>query len=338
MLDVYRFVLALFVVQGHLLAGGAPWLAWQAVFSFYVLSGFLMTLVLDQDYGFDSGGIARFAANRALRLFPVYYAVIGLTALHIALIGPLNQLNAAIALPLTTPEWLANAFMAGLVGVDSSQLTERRLAPPAWSLSIELLCYMLLAVYFAKSRARLLFMFAAGAGISGAQIISDINRSDFGFQNHYTVLQAGLLPFAVGGLAYFYRHSRLFVFSSAKLSILVLGLFLNFFIGYWIDFHKYVSGLYVAIALNLALVPVLFAEGSKRKWQVLLGALSYPVFLSHWFFGTLAAVYFPVIPGSFMLFALASIGSILLGLLLHLCIDRPIQKLRSSVKRHPPIP
>jgi peptidoglycan/LPS O-acetylase OafA/YrhL len=338
MLDVYRFVLALCVVQGHLLAWGAPWLAWQAVFSFYVLSGFLMTLVLNQDYGFDAGGIARFAANRALRLFPVYYAVIGLTALQIAFIGPLNQLNGALVLPLTALERFANVFMAGLVGFDSSQVAERRLSPSAWSLSIELFCYMLLAVYFAKSRARLFFMLAVGAGIAAVQSISGINQPEFGFQNHYTVLQAGLAPFAVGGLAYFYRHSRLFVFSRAKLSILGLGFFLNFLIGYWSDFHKCVSGLYVAIALNLVLVPMLFSAGSKRKWQTLLGALSYPVFLSHWFVGTLVAVCLPVIAGSFLHFVLATIGSVLFSLLLHHYIDRPIQRLRAYVKQHSLIP
>ena len=98
MIDVYRFILALCVVQGHLVGRGesAPWLAWQAVFSFYVLSGFLMSLILNQDYGFTASGLARFAFNRWLRLFPVYYAVIGLTALYIAFIGPLDQLNQAI--------------------------------------------------------------------------------------------------------------------------------------------------------------------------------------------------------------------------------------------------
>jgi peptidoglycan/LPS O-acetylase OafA/YrhL len=103
MIDVYRFILAICVVQGHLLGpkAGAPWLAWQAVFSFYVLSGFLMSLVLNQNYGFTSGGLVRFAVNRWLRLFPVYYAVIGLTAFYIMLVGPLNQLNNAITLPST---------------------------------------------------------------------------------------------------------------------------------------------------------------------------------------------------------------------------------------------
>jgi hypothetical protein len=39
MVDAYRFVLALCVVQGHSLVRGSSWLAWQAVFSFYVLTG-----------------------------------------------------------------------------------------------------------------------------------------------------------------------------------------------------------------------------------------------------------------------------------------------------------
>jgi len=334
MLGVYRFALALLVVQGHLLAWGAPWLAWQAVFSFYLLSGFLMTLVLNQDYEFDADGVVRFAANRTLRLFPVYWAVIGLTSLHIAFVGPLDQLNGAMALPLSAAERLANVFMT-LVGFDQSQVTERRLSPSAWSLSIELFCYMLLAVYFGKTRARLFLMLAIGTAVSVVQIISDLDQPDFGFQNHYTVLQAGLIPFAVGGLAYFYRHSRLFAFSSTRLSVLCFFLSLNFLAGYWSDFHKYVAGLYVTVALNMALVPMLFSVESKRKWQTLLGALSYPVFLSHWLVGTLATIYLPIAAGSFLHFLLATLLAIMLSLALHYFIDRPVQKLRTYIKHGP---
>ena len=65
LIDVYRFILALCVMQGHLLGGGEG-LAWQAVFPFYVLSGFLMSLILNQGYGFTAGGLARFAVNHWL--------------------------------------------------------------------------------------------------------------------------------------------------------------------------------------------------------------------------------------------------------------------------------
>jgi peptidoglycan/LPS O-acetylase OafA/YrhL len=127
MIDVYRFILALCVVQGHLVGQGesAPWLAWQAVFSFYVLSGFLMSFILNQDYGFTAGGLVRFAINRWLRLFPIYYAVIGLTALYIAFIGPLNQLNQAITLPSTGTAIFANLSIVTLMGFDFDPVMQR---------------------------------------------------------------------------------------------------------------------------------------------------------------------------------------------------------------------
>jgi peptidoglycan/LPS O-acetylase OafA/YrhL len=153
LIDVYRFILALCVVQGHFLgwARGAPWLAWQAVFSFYVVSGFLMSLVLNQDYGFMPSGLVRFAVNRWLRLFPIYYAVIGLTVLYIAFVGPLSQLNHVMTLPSTGTAIFGNLFIVTLAGFGG--LPEMQsLSPNAWSLAVEIFCYFLLAVFFAKSK------------------------------------------------------------------------------------------------------------------------------------------------------------------------------------------
>jgi peptidoglycan/LPS O-acetylase OafA/YrhL len=340
MIDVYRFILALCVVQGHLLGRGenAPWLAWQAVFSFYVLSGFLMSLILNQDYGFTAGGLVRFAVNRWLRLFPVYYAVIGLTASYIALIGPLNQLNRALSLPSTATAIFANLSIVTLTGFDFAP-EMRRLSPTAWSLAIEIFCYLLLAMYFAKSRSRLLFMLTVGVAITSVQLLTNFDQPDYGFQNHYAVLQAGLIPFALGGLGYFYRSARVFEFSRTKLGLLGLLFLANFVSGYWSDFHKHVSGLYIAAALNVALVPMLFTQPTKYHWQKVLGGLSYPIFLCHWFVATLIAIYVPAIGGkSFMLFAAATAGSLLFSLLLYYGIDRPVQAVRASVKKQGLVP
>jgi peptidoglycan/LPS O-acetylase OafA/YrhL len=335
MIDVYRFILALCVVQGHLLGPsvGVPWLAWQAVFSFYVLSGFLMSLILNQDYGFTAGGLARFAVNRWLRLFPTYYAVIGLTALYIAFIGPLNQLNGAITLPSTATAIFANLSIVTLTGFVSAPEVQR-LSPTTWSLAIEIFCYFLLAVYFAKSRARLLFMLIVGVGVAAVQIFSAFDQPDYGFQNHYSVLQAGLIPFALGGLAYFYRGARLYDFSGSKLALLGALFLANLALGHWSDFHKYVSGLYVVAVLNALLVPMLFTRATKHQWQKILGGLSYPIFVCHWLVGTLIMIYVPAIGGrGIMLFAAGAVGSMLFSLLLYYRVDRPIQALRTSVKR-----
>jgi peptidoglycan/LPS O-acetylase OafA/YrhL len=335
MIDVYRFILALCVVQGHLVGRGesVPWLAWQAVFSFYVLSGFLMSLILNQDYGFTAGGLARFAVNRWLRLFPVYYTVIGLTALYIACIGPLNQLNGAMVLPSTATAVFANLSIVTLTGFDFAPEMQR-LSPTTWSLAIEIFCYALLTVYFAKSRARLLVMLGVGIGVAALQIFVGFDQPQYGFQNHYGVLQAGLIPFALGGLAYFYRGARNYEFSGVKLLVLSLLFLANFALGYWSDFHRYVSGLYVAAVLNVALVPMLFTQTTKHSWQKILGGLSYPIFLCHWVVATLILIYVPAIGGKgFMLFGVATVGSVLFSLLLYYGVDRPIQALRTSIKR-----
>jgi peptidoglycan/LPS O-acetylase OafA/YrhL len=335
MLDVYRFILALCVVQGHL-AGperSLPGLSWQAVFSFYVLSGFLMSLILNQDYGFSASGLARFAVNRWLRLFPIYYAVIVLTALYIAFIGPLTQLNGALTLPSSASAIFANLTIITLTGFSFAPEMQR-LSPTTWSLAIEIFCYFLLAAYFAQSRARLLFMLVVGVVVAAVQIFIDFDQPDYGMQNHYGVLQAGLIPFALGGLAYFYRSARVYQYSGAKLGLLGLLFLANLALGYWSDFHKYVSGLYVVAVLNVLLVPMLFTQTAKHSWQKILGGLSYPIFLCHWFIGTLIVIYVPGIGGrGYALFAVGTVGSVLFSLLLYYGVDRPVQALRTSIKR-----
>lgn len=330
MIDVYRFILALCVLQAHLLADGPLWLAWQAVFSFYVLSGFLMTLILNEDYGFEWSGFFRFAANRALRLLPVYYIVIGLTALYIVFVGPLDQLN-GITLPRDAAGWLENLSVLGLDGF--AHKAGFRLSPTAWSLAVEGFCYGLLGLYFAKSRARLLFMLAIGVVIAAAQIAGALDTPDYGLQGHYPVIQAGFIPFAVGGLACFFRRSRLFAYSHAKFAILCGLLLANFLGGYLSEFHKYVSGLYIVIVLNAALVPMLFGRPATHRWQKALGGIAYPFFLSHWAIGTLIILYIPAITaGSVVHCAVATLATILFSLLMYYGVDRQVQRIRTRIK------
>jgi peptidoglycan/LPS O-acetylase OafA/YrhL len=333
MLDVYRFLLALCVMQAHLLGVGSLWLSWQAVFSFYVLSGFLMTMVLNEAYGFTAEGLARFAANRFLRLYPTYYVVLLLTTLCILVLGPLNELNGSLQMPATLGERLANLAIIGLVGFDHSQINSVRLSPTAWSLSVEIFCYFLLAIYFAASPRRLIVMAIAGGALTLAQIVGALDRPDFGFMNHYRVLQSGLLPFAVGGLCYHWRHLQLFSFSWTKLAILA-GLFIaNGLLGHASAFHQYVAGLYVAIALNALIVPMLFTAGAAAPWQKLVGNLAYPLFISHWLVGTLLALYLPALPKlSLPYFIVASALSIAVALALYVVVDRPVQSLRARVR------
>ena len=66
----------------------APLEGWGAngVDLFFVLSGFLMTLVLTTKYGFDRTGLKAYAFNRFMRIFPLYWlaAIMGLLTLAAA--------------------------------------------------------------------------------------------------------------------------------------------------------------------------------------------------------------------------------------------------------------
>lgn len=330
MLDVYRFILALCVVQWHL-SGYSLLLATQAVFSFYVLSGFLMSLILNESYGFTSRGLARFALNRGLRLLPVYYVVIGLTAAYIVLVGPLNQISNQIHLPLTLKSIVANLSVVTLPSITVSRMATPQLAPTAWSLGVEIFCYCLLALYFARTARRLIALLAVGAVIAVVQVAYGFDELNYGFQNRYNVLQAGMVPFALGGLAYFWR-SRLENFSVGRIALLSLLLILNAAIGRWSDFHTYVSGIYVAAFLNMLLVPALFSRKGETGYQKIIGGLSYPVFLSHWTIGTLVLIYLPVVKGSAAHVVISTLAAIAFSLLLWVTIDVPMQKLRSAIK------
>jgi peptidoglycan/LPS O-acetylase OafA/YrhL len=339
MLDTYRFLLALCVVEGHLLKAGPPGLAWQAVFAFYVLSGFLMTLILNESYGFGARNFARFWINRILRLYPSYYVLFGMTVAYIVYVSPANQLNGALSLPQTTAEWLKNLFIVGLTGLDQDHVPSHRIVPPAWSLAIELVCYALLSAYFARSRARLKVLLGIGLVIAAIHYISVFRTmpAHYGFLDHYTVTQAGLIPFALGGLAYFYRSSRWFEPTPWRICLLVLLLILNASVGYISSFHSYVAGLYIALVLNFILITLLYrfdTEHGKSQLQSVLGGAAYPLFISHWFVGTVIFLHtIPLRLSSVTLFLLSLIGSLLFSLVLYWCVDRNVNELRKLIKQ-----
>src|SRR5262249_4443449 len=83
----------------------------------------------------------------------------------------------------------------------------------SWSLSIELFSYLLLALYFARSSTLLWVFVAIGAvamGISTWHCAVSAEPAVYGpycVQNRYGVLQAGFIPFTMGGLFYFHQDT-----------------------------------------------------------------------------------------------------------------------------------
>jgi peptidoglycan/LPS O-acetylase OafA/YrhL len=227
LIEVTRYILATIVAQTHLWPLGSSWPATVAVFAFYTLSGYLMTRVINERYGFSARGTAAFLLNRVLRLWPAYFVILGLTLIALWFL-PLQNFFPLIRFPMTPAEIVGNIAVLGQVTFDAQWLSLAKPTVTSWSLSIEVFCYLLLSVYFARTPARLWVFAAIGAiamGFSTWHCAVSADPSLYGpycFQNRYGVLQAGFIPFAMGGLFYFHGRSLIGLINANWRMIIVL--------------------------------------------------------------------------------------------------------------------
>jgi peptidoglycan/LPS O-acetylase OafA/YrhL len=286
MIEISRFILAAIVVQTHLVPTGTDWTGQIAVFGFYTLSGYLMTRVLNNRYGFTWRGTAAFLINRFLRLWPAYCVIMGLALLALQFL-PLSNFFFVIRTPRAIAEIVTNITVVGQVSFDFIQWLP--LAKPlvtSWSLSIELCSYLLLAFYFARSPTRLLTLAALGvigmaASTTWCALGPDAGRyGPYCFQNRYGVIQAGFVPFACGGLFHFYeksitygilKHRRFIV---AGLGCAVAAMFAGPVISATVGPFIGIPGVWVLLSTTQG------ASGPTRI-QDFFGRASYHLFIMH---------------------------------------------------------
>lgn len=122
MFGTYQALLALMVVGQHI--GGLPRIGSYAVFGFYALSGYLMTFIMQNNYGYSRFGIGKYALNRFLRIYPIYWVSIAVSALLVMLIANAMGLHLSrpslsllgIAIPfILAAAWLLSASIEGPV-------------------------------------------------------------------------------------------------------------------------------------------------------------------------------------------------------------------------------
>jgi peptidoglycan/LPS O-acetylase OafA/YrhL len=106
----WRFFLAFLVVISHLWSDMIHGPSAYAVWAFFVLSGYLMTLVLTTKYGTDAEGVREYAFNRLLRIYPLYAVafILGLVTLVVLHGFDLSKLNPQFRFPASSTEWVAS--------------------------------------------------------------------------------------------------------------------------------------------------------------------------------------------------------------------------------------
>ncbi len=274
MFGLHRYVLALMVACAHIqfvLFDRPNWLGVYAVFGFYTLSGYLMTRVLHETYGYEPAGFLRYLANRALRIYPPYWLALGATALLLmAWPGVAGFSQWLIHLPATSAEAARNVV---LVGLHADYVP--RLVPTAWSLHVELVYYALMGLGISRSRMRTALWVVASALWTIWVLVEGVP-----FAERYSTVVAASLPFSLGAAVHHFVPLR----PRPLLWILPAVFPLHALAAPWLWGDLYTGGFYASCALALASVIALApvrASGRLADWDRRLGDLSYPIFLVH---------------------------------------------------------
>lgn len=343
MFGTYRTVLAIFVVAAHLMS--ITIIGQYAVHGFFILSGYLMTHIMHHSYAYTGGGMKKFAINRLLRLFPLYWLLVVLMAGMIIFAGAdvASEFNRSMGIPNSVGGWLANLSMIYPKLIPMTWVP--RISPPTWALTVELAFYLLICLGISRTRGLTFFWLAASMAYTAATHMLGID-----WNHRYSSVLAGSLPFALGATLYHMRPSMLRHFHLASnpqgMSLLFCIYLVNLLGGCLVvllgwssmqgNFHFYLN-----LALSFMIVFSLSAKsasGTLRRIDTAIGDYSYPIYLLHYPLGMLVSylAFDESVRGftiqGFILFCITTPACIAVSYFAIRLIDKPIQRIRDNVK------
>lgn len=329
-----RILLAIAVVLQHVGQIGPFQFvdAGVAVFSFFIISGFYMSLVLNTKY-VGPGSVPTFYINRYVRLWPTY--AISLVLMFLVM-WKINSLPGLISTLKSFPgEWTFAVLFSNLSLVGLDIFTHISLGPegaafaeagrsqahngnififnmPAWTIWIELMFYLVAPFVVRSFRATLLFMMV---GVVFSLSLRVLPQELIG-QYRYDLYYPYFLPFfGIGALMFWLSRRETPATSAAYFFVLLVAL------AFLAAPLHYGSSFYLVLALA---IPKLFELTKNIRFDKFVGDLSYPVYILHWPVHSLVAPYdfFPSKPAQSLLATLA------LGIIVVLLVERPIARIR----------
>lgn len=311
-----RFLLAMSVVAAH---GGMLWHfgllgGKDAVQAFYIISGFYMSLILNEKYVGSNKSYKLFISNRYLRIAPIYWVMLIATlAVNVAAFvvskgriqGQFSSyLNAHTSLSSLAYLLLTNIFIAGqdlalFLGLNPHtgnlyfltdffkslpQVCTFMFLPQAWTLGLEITFYLIAP-----------FIVRRGMGLNISLIALSLALRLIAY-NYYHLQQDPwtyrffpfeLMFFLMGYLSFrIYQIikdlSRFNLAGNWALGALIVFTLAYSFIG---DAAlPYTPFSYKQIAYVLLLtagIPFMFNAFKNNRWDNKIGELSYPIYISH---------------------------------------------------------
>ncbi len=291
-----RFLLALSVIIAHStplfglsMVGGVT-----AVQTFYMISGFYMQLVLEKKYT-GKGSYWRFFSNRMLRIFPTYWFITALTVLFLLFTGALTMWSEIGTFPSLFLA-LVNVTIVGQDLVMFLKFTpdlqslrptknfwithppvhEWLLVPQAWTISLELLFYML-APWLVRLRTKTLFLIAAASlAFRFALYAKGLSFDPW----TYRFFPLELFFFAIGILTF--RYARVILPRIRTHRTWILWLLLSALVVLYQFIPSQLPKQIILYAITICALPFLFSFTNTHHWDHFVGELSYPMYISHY--------------------------------------------------------
>lgn len=319
-LGTFRFFLAFLVAISHLWKDMLHGPAAYSVWGFFVLSGFLMTLILKKKYGLDKKGLQQYAFNRFLRIYPSYIVCCILGGIVLNVFNNNNDvlvINPSFVLPQNLIDWLSNVFMI-------PNTSYKLFVPVAGALFTEVWAYMLMPLA-AKSKS------AAWLGL----VVSAFANYNYGFDvgtfsMRYSMFASAIIAFFVGSLCLHY-YQELKKLAMPKTSIFVWCIHSTF----WLidDSYPWRYGIYFSLLCSAWVTISLFAI-KTGKMDKLLGDMSYLVYLLHSTIGVCIYGYFN--DRSLVFFFYTILFTFIISYVMVVFFERPLQyrfKIKLQIKQ-----
>ncbi len=276
-LGLIRFGLGMMVLLNHLWLPTANVIGAHAVTGFYIVSGFLMTKVINEVYLGELGRL-RYVANRLLRIYPAYLLVVFATLLGLIIWPGYFNVYSLIRIPVDAEEWFSNVTLYRLT--DSPTI----LIPPGWSLFVEMFFYIVIAI-LGRWRSVVFRWFVISFVYTVWMVVNGLP-----FRDRYYPLAAASLFFSAGAGVYVICQStwmiRLFAWLPRVATWAAAALFVVFpIVVEALGGDRGMLGYYGASAVFLVIFISLVTRNrlDGGRWDRFLGDLAYPVFLTHFF-------------------------------------------------------
>ncbi len=292
-----------------------------------MLSGYLMTLVLNERYEFTSSGLKRFLINRALRIYPPYWALL-IVYIPLSILVYGNEIY-----PFGPYVWLKNFVIFGSSYHPVHYLQEVFISP-IWSLNVELVFYLAMAFVLSRSRSITIIWFLHSLAYTTYSVVGGVEYA----MRYYTLIAASL-PFSTGALIYFTRKSLKRVPPILLVPVSILFIVNTFFAGA-LGIEKETLSFYLSVIITagmiVALINVDVAKVPKRIKEVegLFGDLSYPVFICHW---PIAGFVLYLLPpqssgGRLLALVITIVASVGVAAILNIFVEKRVERLRKRVR------